>query len=73
MICRCCKDQATHLDSESRPVCEDCYVELEFGMVRNHNLCIAPPGRPAVGDEDSPGWQNMIRAIEDHASLEPLM
>ena len=73
MICRCCSDLATHLDAESRPVCSDCYMELEYGVVRNQNACIAPPGRPPQKDEESPGWQNMIRVIEDQPSLEPLM
>ena len=74
MKCYYCKDPATHLDEQSRPTCSDCYMEIEHGVIRNQNLCIAPPGRPPQKDEESPGWQNMIRVMEDYScEVEPLM
>lgn len=70
MRCRCCSDFATHLDSECRPVCQECYLELEYGIVSWIKPRSEKPGRPSIKEDDSPGWHNMIRALEDQSAAD---
>lgn len=72
MKCVCCKDPASQWDSQGRMVCESCYMELEHGVIRNHNINFHV-GRTRDKRPDHPEWDTAVKQIEDQFEDGPLM
>jgi hypothetical protein len=68
--CKSCGDPAQAFDSKGRLVCSECFAELELGVI---TCCwkSPPPSKPSILEDDSPGWHNTVRAIEDQLTLWP--
>lgn len=69
MKCQCCGDQATNIGAKLNPLCEDCYLELEQSVVRNQNVNLGGGNPRGIEDEDTPGWHDCVRALEDYSGL----
>jgi superfamily II helicase len=62
--CYACGDKSNAV-WQDKAVCQECYDELRFGVVRVRNSNFFGGLKNRREDEAGPGWDNMIRAMED--------
>lgn len=66
-LCRHCGDRACAFDSDTRPVCLECFLEKECDILVIQNIA-PPPSRSSLTEEESPGWHDIVRTLEDWVS-----
>lgn len=69
MRCQCCGDFAEAFGKGLKPLCHDCWLEVEEGVIKNQNTNLGGGNPRGHDDDDSPGWENCVRAIEDHSGF----